>query len=488
MKLNKVIILMATFISMGSCSNDLELVDYSEINPSIFPQSAADIEAMVMSCYYPLRGSWWDGINTTSERGVMMVNTATTEVLTGKFGPALAANLLNFKPTTEEITFFYDWYYNKISRMTLTIYRIKESSVDEKVKKEAIAEVRAARGLLAYILYDMYGPIVVAPLEILKNPLKEKPLARLSHDEMVTFIENDLIAAAKELPVPGKTEYGRFSRGLAKMILIRLNLKEKRWDKVLELCNEIIAMNYYKLDPDYVGMWDLNGARKSKEVIWAIPCNYEGTSENQWQMMALPPNYPGRGGWGSVQSTWAFYDSFESDDVRKTRLIAEYTGTDGITYNKSNPGSYLDQGPLPLKISADALRSTTLSTVDLIQYRYADVLLSKAEAIANISGPNAEAMELVNIIRRRAGLQDLALADYSSLPVFIDMLLTERSHEFWCENGQYRADLIRYGKLVPGVIERTQSPYAEATDTVYPFSVERIIEGKGEFIQNPGYN
>ena len=83
-----------------------------------------------------------------------------------------------------------------------------------------------------------------------------------------------------------------------------------------------------------------------------------------------------------------------------------------------------------------------LTTVDIIQYRYADVLLSKAEAIANMGAPNAEAIELVNVFRRRAGLADIKLSDYSTLDALNDMILTERSHEYWCENGQYRADLI----------------------------------------------
>ena len=42
---------------LNSC--ELDPIDYSDINPSIFPQSKEDLEAMVLSCYYPLRGSWW---------------------------------------------------------------------------------------------------------------------------------------------------------------------------------------------------------------------------------------------------------------------------------------------------------------------------------------------------------------------------------------------------------------------------------------------
>jgi hypothetical protein len=316
----------------------------------------------------------------------------------------------------------------------------------------------------------------------------EQPLARLSNEEMVKFIEDDLKAAAEVLPMPGETEYGKFDKGVAKMLLIRLYLHEKQWDKVLSTCNDIIGYNHYSLDPDYVGMWDLNGAQDSPEVIWAIPCNYEGTSENQWQLMALPSNYAPMGGWATVQSTWHFYDSFEENDVRKTMLIAEYTGTDGNVYNRTNPGDNIDLGPIPLKINPDDQRTTSLSTVDIIIYRYADVILSKAEAIANLSGPNQEAMDLVNQIRHRAGIPDKNLSDYSNLDKFNDLILLERSHEYWCENGQYRADLIRHGKFVSRCIEQTGSPYANDNKVVFPFSRRAVSEGKGLFIQNPGYN
>lgn len=488
MKMKKIITFLLVVFLLGGCTKDLVTVDYSEINPSIFPQSEADVEAMVYSCYYPLRGAWWDGINTTSERGLMFVCDATTEILSGKYSVQQYGHLLNYTPTSEDVTYFYDWFYNKISRMTLTIDQINNSKVSEALKTKAIAEIRCARGMLAYNLFDLYGPIVIAPLEVLKQPMVEKPLARLSNAEMVKYIEEDLIEATKDLPEPGANEYGRFNKAVAQMMLVRLYLHEKQWDKVLAACNEIIAYNHYSLDPDYVGMWGLNGAQKSPEVIFAVPCDYEGTSENQWQLMALPSNYAPLGGWATVQSTWAFYDSFEDGDVRKTMLITEYTGTDGNVYNRSNPGDVMDLGPIPLKIDPDDQRTTSLSTVDIILYRYADVLLSKAEAIANSSAPNAEAMELVNIVRRRAGLPDKELADFASLSAFNDLILAERSHEYWCENGQYRSDLIRHGKFVSRCIELTQSPYANEFKVVFPFSLKAVSEGKGLFLQNPGYN
>lgn len=479
--------LMAFAVWLNSCTKDLVPIDYSEINPNIFPKSASDLEAMVNACYYPLRGAWSDGIFSTSERGVMFLSDATTEILHGKYGDQNIASLQNYQSYSTGFTHFYDDFYNKISRMTLTIDLISQSTVSEDLKKKAIAEVRCARGLLAYTLFDLYGPLVIAPLEVLKNPLQEVALARMDYNEMVDFIEADLEAAAADLPVPQDAEYGRFNKALAKMIDIRLNLHEKKWDKVKSLCDDIIAYNAYSLDNDYAAIWDLEGAKNSKEVIWAIPCDYVGTSENQWQLMVLPSNYMPKGGWGTISSTWWFYDRFEPNDQRKKMLIAQYTGSDGITYNRANPGDILDWGPIPLKINEDADRTTGLTTVDIVMYRYPDVLLSKAEAIANAGAPTEEAMELVNVVRRRAGLEDKKLSDYTSLEAFNDLILLERSHEFWCENGQYRADLIRHGKFVSRCQEVTQSTYTNPNKVLFPFSLQTVSEGKGKFIQNPGY-
>lgn len=488
-KIKNYSLVLLLFVLAG-CSPDLQSINYDEINPSIFPTSEADVQALVISAYYPLRGSWGNGIHTTSERGIPFVLDATTEILQGNFGVQYEATLHSYNPSSVGVTHFYDDFYNKISSMTLNIDRIEKCGVNDIIKKRAIAEIKCARGLLAYELFDMYGPIVVAPLATLQTPLIEEPLARLSKAETVSFIETDLLAAATDLKSPSDTDYGRFSQGMARMMLIRLYLHEKRWADVETQANAIIAMNHYALEEDYVGLWNITAPVNSKEVIWAIPCDYGGTSENQWQMMVLPGNFPGTSGWGTIQSSWSFYDSFEPNDSRRTGLITEYIGTDGVTYNRSNPGNYMQMGPLPLKINPDAARNTALTTVDIIMYRYADVLLSKAEALANKTGtPTQEAIDLVNVVRARAKISPVTLANNSTLSKFNDMILLERSHEYWCENGQYRSDLIRHGKYTEhcntlnGAASQS-APYK----ALFPFSLARITEGKGKFIQNPGYN
>ena len=500
------IILLLSLYTM-SCS-ELTPIDYSEINPSIFPKTEADIKALVLSCYYPLRGNWWDGINSDSERGQMFVNDCTTETLAGKFGAQKLCSELSFNETNGEITYFYYQreapygFFSKISRCTLVIDAIETSNLSQEVKEKYIAEVRCARGYLSYILYDMFGPLVISPLEVLKNPLKEEPLARLSREEMVKFIEDDLLFAGEHLPLPKVAEYGQFSKGLAKTLLIRLYLHETVQDKAFYNKVEIVARELmdptygYALVENYPSLFELAGMNKNNpEYIFVIPSSPAGPNTSQWLMMCMPPDSDSPvKGWGTVQSTWWFFDTFEATDTRKTYLITEYvSSSDNTLINRQNPGSTMDLGPIPQKYMMDPSvpGNGGYSNTDIVLYRYPEVLLSLAEAIVMKPGGdvNAEALGLMNQVRRRAKVGEKQLADFPSKEAFIDQLLTERSHEFWCESGQYRADLIRFDKLYDRVLllNNNVAPYASKYKYLYPLPLSVIVDGKGMVKQNPGY-
>jgi hypothetical protein len=493
---------------------DLEPLSYTEINPSIFPKKEKDLDALVMSCYYPLRGSWWDGINSTSEKGQMFINECCTEVLVGWYNEQQLCSEMSYNERNEGVTWFYyirdghGWYptpggyCNKISRCTLVLDEIANSSLNETQKARYMAEVRCARAFMSYILFDMYGPLSVAPLDILKNPLIENPLPRLSNEEMVKFIEEDLHYAAAHLPMPRAAEYGRFSAGLANMLLIRLYLHETVHDKnyynaVDSIAREMMKPAWgYGMVNSYPSLFEAIGqTADNPEYIFVIPCSYKSYSVNQWQMEVLPQdNHTPIKGYGIVQSSWWFYDTFEQNDTRKTYLLDSYRTSSGQLVNRSDPGTTLNYGPIPLKYEIDAgvASHDGASDLDIVMYRYPDVLLSLAEAIVMKPGGSVtqEAIDLMNIIRKRAKLGDKLLTDFPTKEAFIDQLLTERSHEFWCESGQYRADLIRFDKLYDRVMELNNgvAPYASKDKYLFPLPLSVIVDGKGLVFQNPGYN
>ena len=80
------------------------------------------------------------------------------------------------------------------------------------------------------------------------------------------------------------------------------------------------------------------------------------------------------------------------------------------------------------------------------------------------------------------------MADIQTEEQFIEVILKERCHEFWCENGQYRADLIRLGKFVEHARDIKGTSYAADHKKLYPLPLAAINDGKGLVLQNDGYN
>jgi hypothetical protein len=96
-------------------------------------------------------------------------------------------------------------------------------------------------------------------------------------------------------------------------------------------------------------------------------------------------------------------------------------------------------------------------SVDLL--RYADVLLSRAEALNELTGPATESISLINEVKGRSHAKQLDLANYNQSSLR-DAILQERGWEFFYE-GKRRQDLIRMGKydvLVNAYLNRIGQP------------------------------
>ena len=199
-------------------------------------------------------------------------------------------------------------------------------------------------------------------------------------------------------------------------------------------------------------------------------------------------------GWGGYVMPWAFYNTFEAGDARTKNIVTQYTNKNGVLMTKDN-SAQLSYGPLPLKYGKDDTMSGAFSGIDLIVYRYSDVLLTLAECInRNQHQPTAEAINLVNRVRHRAGLQDLSAEATASYDAFNDALLTERGHEFYME-GLRRQDLIRFGKYVELANQRIDEAnengkaYFKIDESHNRFWIPQtfIDESKSNIKQNAGY-
>ena len=85
---------------------------------------------------------------------------------------------------------------------------------------------------------------------------------------------------------------------------------------------------------------------------------------------------------------------------------------------------------------------------DMVVFRYADILVMKAECLMRLNGDAAtqEAVDLVNQVRQRDFSAADSKAKYTTATLTLDELLNERGREFAYEMFR-REDLIRFGKF-----------------------------------------
>ena len=403
---------------------------YNVINPGIFPKNEEDAKALVTSAAYaPFRSNWYSGLYASSQGGIHVISDMSTDIGDCQWDDAVWPDMIqmNFTANSGGLTTTYE----------------------------------------------------VAP--------------RVSREEMVKFIEDDLKAAIAVLPATYKvsdTNYGRFTKGLAYTVLMKLYMHEQNWAKAVECGRELMKPEYgYRLMDNYKDIFTLENEGNA-ETIWACVCS-RSVNQQMWLAHVISSEYPTKNPniqkWGGYRVLWDFYHTFDSADKRLEVLVGDFVAEDGTHYNEENPGSVLIKGAMPVKYGEDPDATGEESQVDWIVYRYADVLTLLAEAIVREGNTvTPEAVELLNMVHTRAGLPAYTMADFAGADAFLEAVLTERGHELWFE-GVRRSDLIRYGRYIEYARKYKQSPTAQDYMTLMPLPQSVIDESKGKIIQNPGY-
>jgi starch-binding outer membrane protein, SusD/RagB family len=161
-------------------------------------------------------------------------------------------------------------------------------------------------------------------------------------------------------------------------------------------------LNEYTLVDDYNSIWSI-GNQRNKEIIMAIP-RTSNTLGQTFRTRTLKTEYntSDETKWNMDKVRFEFLDTFDPGDVRKINIIDKFENRNGkvIDMRDESLGFY---GAFSLKYDRDP-DARQNSGIDVIYLRYADVLLSRAEALNELYGPNEEAISLVNAIRTRAGL------------------------------------------------------------------------------------
>lgn len=470
-KIKICILLVISLFELTSCALESEV--YDSINGNIFPTTESDAEALVTgNAYSVFRNNGYDGMFNVAT-GVLIVSDLMSDYgeCTWRQWESILYNRWSVGNGYNDNHWRWAKYMGKI---TMTIDRIENMDLSEELKTRYLAELHCARGWLAFCMWDLYGPIPIADIETLKNPLEEKIIPRLSEEEMQNFIVTELTEAASNLPYSYAKEskdYGRFTKGLCNMVLLKFYMQTKQWDKAEALGKELTKAEYgYKLESDYASIFKLSN-EKNAETIWAVNC-LRGTQVHKWHPHVLPNDFPGTETltkWNGWKISWDFFDTFEPGD------------------------KLLYYGAIPCKYDCYDFAGTLGedSETDYIIYRYADAVTLYAEAmVRNQNIITDEALYWFNAIRKRAGLSEYKKSDFTSTRDFLDKLLLERGHELFFE-GCRRQDLIRDGSYIEAIKHKCQ--VAGQTTLVnenyerIPLPQSVIDEGKGLIEQNPGY-
>ncbi|MEO8405100.1 MAG: RagB/SusD family nutrient uptake outer membrane protein [Chitinophagaceae bacterium] len=497
MKNNKIsfaffFLLLIALIGVGTgCKKALETKVYSQLTPQNFYQSEGDANAALITLYIPFTSNWGNtdpGNNTwyaalynADIKSYLLRSVACTDEISTDWD----GNLTNFTWGASTWTGANEPTYYKISyvaKATEVIDAISKSTkLTDAVKKSYVAQAKTLRAWLMYTLYDFYGPVNVKTDPAVLTDTANTP--RLTKEAYSAQIEKDIQEALPDLNDKYNADapnWGRVSKGVAKMILLKLYMHNKDWAKAETTGKEIINMGY-ALQTGAGGYANVFKAKANNEIIYAVPAN--DASPNYWVQEVLPGDFKTGGpiargpGWGGYFMPWAFYDKYEAGDLRKSTIIDSYTKQNGAVNNRASGL----RGAIPLKYTGGITNDGPGYAIDVVVFRLGEVMLSVAEAINEQRGP-ADAYQYVNQIRARAGVADFSGMTQVQLRA---ALLDERGRELYGE-GERRQDLVRNGSFISDALARGKTN-AKATMTLFPIPNAVIVAGRGIIQQNLGY-
>lgn len=443
--------------------------------------------------------------------------------------------------------------YNCISRVNSAISVLETTSDSYQLKAQRLGEMKFLRAYAHFLLKRLYKNIPF----IMDANLKQEDYNTLSNtefnnDEGWQQIINDVEYAYSVLPVK-QTDKGRPSKAAAAAFLTKAYLyKAYRQDdpssnqvtsinredllKVIEYSNpDIYSAGGFDLEPDFHNNFRPETQYENGvESIWAMQYSInDGTKYGNlnWSYGLIVPNIPGVTDGGcdfykpsqnlvNAYRTDAdghpFIDTFNNKDYDLTqdadpRLFltvgltglpyefnSKYMMDASSTWSRSN-GLYGYYVTLKQNVDPDCgylVKGSWWGTpMNRIVFRYADVLLERAEAYAQLN-ETGEAIKLVNKIRLRAKQSTGMIANYPSdygvkfnISTYngsysqedaLKIVKMERRLEMGMESERF-FDLVRWGEA-----EKVLNRYfAEETNNCSIYGDAHFTADKNEYLPIP---
>lgn len=425
--------------------------------------------------------------------------------------------------------------YQELRTLHTALDNLHRMKVSEEKKARYEAEWRLMRAFTYLRLITWFGDVPF----FTTNPTNAETLVarRTSADGVIRpFILGELEFAAQRLPkntqIPA-VENGRYTCGTAVALKARVHLLNNDWDGCIEECERLMSGNFgtYDLEADFAELF-LTG-HYGKESIMTIEFACDGGVEKivrGWGLGNYVPQSIGSGGVVAFSPTQELVDCFRkldgseaakadyNDRDRRFQATLAYNGcriqvpaiinarvkVDAQGYYtcwtrkedadnaRSNDPALMDDyngsqdrtatGYYSLKNYApETIGVGRNSCKPLMEYRYADILLTYAEALFEKNGTLTDDQwnKTVRRLRERAGFSGA----YLNKPADADLreaIRNERRCELALE-GRRCYDVRRWALLADPSLKETGNAYLTTTATGAPF-----MEGGAQiFCDNP---
>lgn len=474
MKIKKFIIFILSpvlFLSISSCQEEfLELYPEDKITSANFPQNEKDIKLLLNGAYALLREN---SIYNEGLFGFGILDGATPNAYNwGNTPIAKAGNGKLSSGDGDIVTFRWTRSYSIIFRANYLLGSLEEIDLDENMKSTYRSEAYFLRGLAYSVLADSYGGVPIVNGAITTEEARN--ISRASLEQTWAQVVSDYDVAIENLDIDAP-EVGRATKGAALAMKMRAYLYQNKYEQVLGVVEQIEALGKYSLFPNYEELFAAEN-ENNQEVIFDVQYiegeNNQGTLIDQY-------NGTGTGSWTRgtryvpTEDLVNAYERIDGSDGNYFDSVIDldnpYEGWDSrLKATVIVPGAYYLEHRFPsylypggaynhpgnrLKhlstrkyriIDPADLPPAGQSYLNNIIIRYADVILSKAEAIIETDGNIDEAVNLINRIRtERDDVKLTPLPTTLSRAEAREELRHERRIEFALE-GLYWSDIRRW--------------------------------------------
>ena len=469
MKRKSLFILAAALLTGFTSCVDLDRYPLEELSDGSFWKTGNDAEMAVSDLYNSL--PYWDvddAIN--SDDAVHGIKWAAGNISKGIYDPLDQS---------------WSGTYGVIRQANLILSKIDEiPDYDEAEKKKVLGQTYFFRAFHYFDLIRTFGdvPYVDRPLEL----SDQEGITRTSRDEVYKHVMDDFDKAIEYLPVSWPaSDYGRITKGAALAMKARAALYYGNWQVAADNAKKVMDQGTYEL-------WDKDNTGKYAQLFWEVADGCDefilvrqfNAGDNGWYLIGWEA-FPTLG-WGGINPTQSLVDAFEDIEgapIAKSAIYDEknpFANRDprlevnvlhdgetmyGVTikvaplkscyptgigqHGDATATGYYQQKWLDPSI--DPQSTGWDMGKDAVVIRYAEVLLTYAEAKNELDPLSQEAFDAVNQVRRRVGMPDLQKTD-ASKPTYCgtqddlrQRIRNEWRVEFALEGGKRQWDIRRWG-------------------------------------------